>query len=149
MAEETRRKIVVNGREYASLEEMPPEIRAVYQKAMDVLADRDANGVPDILEGKGGSMWSAAKQIWSVAKEAQASGIRSVDLSSEDHVRLTGGGESSASGGPARPSPVESAGWHRHQSMETGRGGGFPKLVLLAIAVLIVVLVLNQLGVID
>jgi hypothetical protein len=45
-------QIVVNGKTYASLDDLPPEIREVYKKAMGILADNDHNGVPDILESK-------------------------------------------------------------------------------------------------
>jgi hypothetical protein len=43
-------KIVVNGREYASREELPPEVRKTYDDAMSALADKNGNGIPDILE---------------------------------------------------------------------------------------------------
>jgi hypothetical protein len=44
--------ITVNGRTYDSVDQMPPEVRAEFQRAMSMLADRDGNGIPDILEGK-------------------------------------------------------------------------------------------------
>jgi hypothetical protein len=44
-------KITVNGREYGSIEEMPPDVREQYRRAMSLLADRDGNGVPDVLDG--------------------------------------------------------------------------------------------------
>jgi hypothetical protein len=43
-------KIVVNGREYASPDELPAEARADYERAMSALADKNGNGIPDILE---------------------------------------------------------------------------------------------------
>jgi hypothetical protein len=43
-------KIVVNGREYSSPDQMPPDVRAGYEQAMSVLADKNGNGIPDILE---------------------------------------------------------------------------------------------------
>ncbi len=43
--------IIFNGQVYNSLEEMPAEARQAYEQAMSVLADRNQNGVPDILEG--------------------------------------------------------------------------------------------------
>ena len=46
-------KITVNGKTYASVEEMPAEVRQQYERAMSMLPDRDGNGVPDVLEGKG------------------------------------------------------------------------------------------------
>lgn len=44
-------KITINGREYESVDQMPEHDRKAYEQAMSVLADRDGNGVPDILEG--------------------------------------------------------------------------------------------------
>jgi hypothetical protein len=44
-------KIVFNGQAYDSIEAMPPEVRAAYQKVIEMFADANHNGVPDILEG--------------------------------------------------------------------------------------------------
>jgi len=43
-------KFTINGQTYNSIEEMPPQVRQAYEQAMSVLADRDGNGIPDILE---------------------------------------------------------------------------------------------------
>lgn len=43
-------KIIANGTEYNSLDELPPDIRAKYEQAMGAL-DADRNGVPDFFEG--------------------------------------------------------------------------------------------------
>jgi hypothetical protein len=43
-------RVVVNGQEYASPEEMPDGVRAAYEQAMGVFADADGDGVPDIFE---------------------------------------------------------------------------------------------------
>ena len=45
-------QITINGREYSSVEEMPPDVRKEYERAMSLLADRDGNGVPDVFEGQ-------------------------------------------------------------------------------------------------
>lgn len=45
-------RITVNGVEYRSVDEMPPDVRQQYDRAMKILADRDGNGVPDIRQGK-------------------------------------------------------------------------------------------------
>ncbi len=50
--------IVVNGKNYANLDEMPPEIRQAYEQALGVLHDGNQNGVPDILEGLSGGKTS-------------------------------------------------------------------------------------------
>jgi hypothetical protein len=43
-------KITVNGQTYSSADEMPPDVRAKYDRAMAAMADRDNNGIPDVLE---------------------------------------------------------------------------------------------------
>jgi hypothetical protein len=46
-----RTRIIFNGREYSSPDEMPADIRQAYDRAMStVLADADRDGVPDIFE---------------------------------------------------------------------------------------------------
>src|SRR5256885_10670691 len=44
-------RITVNGQTYKSVEEMPPDVRQQYEKAMGMMADRNNNGIPDALEG--------------------------------------------------------------------------------------------------
>ena len=44
-------RITVNGQTYKSVEEMPPEVRQQYEKAIGMMADRNNNGIPDALEG--------------------------------------------------------------------------------------------------
>jgi hypothetical protein len=46
-------KIYFEGREFDSPEQMTPEARARYEKAVKMLPDRDENGIPDLLEGDG------------------------------------------------------------------------------------------------
>jgi hypothetical protein len=43
-------RITFNGRQYDSVEQMPPDARREYERVMQMLADRDGNGIPDILE---------------------------------------------------------------------------------------------------
>jgi hypothetical protein len=43
-------RFVVDGREYTSIEDLPPEARARYEQAMGAL-DKNQNGMPDFLEG--------------------------------------------------------------------------------------------------
>src|SRR4026209_2894833 len=43
-------KIIANGNEYNSLDELPPDVRAKYEQAMGALAS-NRNGVPDFFEG--------------------------------------------------------------------------------------------------
>ena len=52
-----RPTIRINGRDYDGPESMPPEVRRLYDDAMrqagDALADRDGNGIPDVVESAG------------------------------------------------------------------------------------------------
>lgn len=43
-------KFVVDGREYTSIADLPPEARAKYEQAMGIL-DKNMNGIPDFVEG--------------------------------------------------------------------------------------------------
>jgi len=52
----TTGKIVVNGREYSSVDEMPPDVRQIYERMTKMRADSDGDGIPDIFEGKGANV---------------------------------------------------------------------------------------------
>ena len=44
-------RITVDGKTYASVEEMPADVRREYEETIGrLLADRDGNGVPDVFE---------------------------------------------------------------------------------------------------
>jgi len=45
----TNTRIVVNGKEYGSIEELPPDARARYEQAMGNM-DKNQNGIPDFAE---------------------------------------------------------------------------------------------------
>lgn len=47
-------KFTFQGKEYNSIEELPPELRKAFEKLTKVFDDKDQNGVPDFLEGKAG-----------------------------------------------------------------------------------------------
>lgn len=61
-------EIIVNGKAYSSLAEMPPDIRAAYQQMTELFADKDGNGVPDIMEGGLMKMMSAFGQLGRLMK---------------------------------------------------------------------------------
>ena len=42
--------IVIDGKTYKSVEEMPEDVRRAYESAMSQFADNDRNGLPDVLE---------------------------------------------------------------------------------------------------
>lgn len=44
-------RVIFNGKEYRSVEEMPPSVRTQYEKLLASLPDDDKDGVPDLLQG--------------------------------------------------------------------------------------------------
>src|SRR5689334_7120218 len=42
--------IVIDGKTYHSIEEMPPDVRRKYEQALQALADSNGNHIPDVLE---------------------------------------------------------------------------------------------------
>jgi len=58
----TRQKIVVNGREYGSVDEMPPDVRQAYERMRSALVDSDRDGVPDMFEGKNANVVRVTRQ---------------------------------------------------------------------------------------
>lgn len=158
MDETGAKKIVINGQSYERVEDMPPEIRDVYERAMSMLSDADRNGVPDILEGKGAGFWQTAKQVWSLGRDAHRAGIHSVDLSRvRSDVREARSGAPLADGAASsdrftrdvRDVRTVGAGPLPHGPVEVGGAGRFGKLLLAVIGAAIVALVLQQLGVIE
>lgn len=43
-----------DGKTYSSPDEMPPEVRRAYEQALNVFADGNRDGAPDVLQGVGG-----------------------------------------------------------------------------------------------
>jgi hypothetical protein len=43
-------KIIFNGLEYDSVDQMPPEVRSEYLRLVSTLGDANGNGIPDVLE---------------------------------------------------------------------------------------------------
>src|SRR5512134_2325961 len=58
-------KIVFNGQEFSSPNDMPPEIRTAYDHVMGgMLVDANQNNIPDVWEGGGGSsMFTGIKTL--------------------------------------------------------------------------------------
>ncbi|NOZ19532.1 MAG: hypothetical protein GXP25_00425 [Planctomycetes bacterium] len=48
-------KIVFNGQEYSGVDDMPLEVRRAYEQVMNMLADRDGDGVPDAVQNSDGT----------------------------------------------------------------------------------------------
>lgn len=47
--------IIFNGVTYASVQEMPADVRKAYEETVGIFSDKNQNGVPDIFEGAMGS----------------------------------------------------------------------------------------------
>jgi hypothetical protein len=82
-------KFTVNGKTYETLESMPPDVKRLYAEVLarggPSLADRDGNGIPDVLEGKGGSIARATVDCRIVVNGRR---YGSVDEMSADDRRL-------------------------------------------------------------
>ena len=60
-------KIVIQGKEYNSLEAVPPELREAYEKMVNLLSDENGDGFPDILQG-GGLNTAKLQELKSLAR---------------------------------------------------------------------------------
>lgn len=73
-----RMKIIVDGKEFDGLENLPPEVRAGYEEAMGKL-DANQNGIPDFVEGM---IQTTNQNIMSVSNPRTESVRRSSPLTS-------------------------------------------------------------------
>jgi hypothetical protein len=68
-------RITINGVNYAGVEEMPPDVRQQYEQTLGkLMADRDGDGVPDVLQGKapaGDKSTVVIKQVKSIVVNGQ------------------------------------------------------------------------------
>jgi hypothetical protein len=69
-------KIIVDGKEFAGLENLPPEARAKYEEAMGKL-DANRNGIPDFAEGM---INTANQNLMSVSSTTSETPRRSAPL---------------------------------------------------------------------
>lgn len=60
--------IVIDGKTYNSVNEMPPDVRAKYDQAMRVLKDREQDGTPDVFNA------SSSTQVFSNAMKFVVNG---------------------------------------------------------------------------
>ena len=57
-------RIVFNGQEFSSPDDMPPDIRNAYDQVMSgTLADANRNNIPDILEGGSSSVFTGIRTL--------------------------------------------------------------------------------------
>lgn len=75
-------KIIVDGKEFSRLEDLPPDARARYKETMGRM-DANRNGIPDFVEGMFGSSNQTADVSASVGTEAQR---RSAPLSTSPTI---------------------------------------------------------------
>ena len=66
-------KIIFNGKSYNSVTEMPREVREAYERINKCFEDRDADGVPDVLQNQGlQGLGQAFGMIGEIAKLSQS-----------------------------------------------------------------------------
>lgn len=56
-------KIIFEGKEYSSPDELPPDARAKYERALGKFGDADRNGIPDMLEDGKHNVTQVSKQF--------------------------------------------------------------------------------------
>ncbi len=61
-------RIVINGVEYASPDNMPPSPRAIWDEMQALLADADCDGVPDIVAASGRAKTVTQITTWDSAE---------------------------------------------------------------------------------
>lgn len=146
MEREPAGKIVINGREYASADEMPPAIREAYERALALTADTDANGVPDVLEGKGRGLFATVREAWGVAQAAKKAGIQSFELPRAGG-RTIGKTKPAAPGSRPTSPAARPTGTRAPSSVEpTPVGGRFGGLLILGCFAAAAWLIARELG---
>ena len=58
-------RITFNGKQYGSVDEMPPDVRRAFERAADLLKDEDDDGVPDIVQDGTGSVTHVQQTTYS------------------------------------------------------------------------------------
>jgi hypothetical protein len=102
-------KIVFNGQEYDSVDEMPIEVRYAYQEVLNALEDKDHNGVPDVLEH--GAQGVGPRVVMNTRIKLNGQEVKNMDeLPAEVRVALgqINPGQNAASGSPAESWPPPS-----------------------------------------
>lgn len=83
-------RIVFNGVEYATPDEMPPEVRARYNEVLALLGDRDADGTPDVLQSAGATstthVFTNSEQVHGIGP----TGFETVMTGPAGETRITG-----------------------------------------------------------
>jgi len=103
-------KITVNGVTYDSVEAMPPEVKRIYEQTManfPELADRDGDGIPDMVQGQGvsvrsvvrkkfivnGTTYDDVKDLPAEARQAYETALRASSIGSptvqKDEIKLS------------------------------------------------------------
>src|SRR5687767_13764205 len=73
MKDQPGKKILINGAAFDRPEDMPPELRAVYDRAQQLLVDADGDGVPDVFQQRGlRGMFDVGRELWGAARQGKA-----------------------------------------------------------------------------
>lgn len=96
-------EITVNGKTYHSVDEMPPDVRAQYERMQGMLVDRNNNGIPDIAED-GMNHATVVQQVTTSARTVPMGGSVSGSMSGSPSIRTLGSSSSRGSGGDVQMS---------------------------------------------
>jgi hypothetical protein len=137
-------KFVVNGKEYDSVETMPPDVRETYLHVKDMFEDKNNNGVPDLMDMDMDELFADKNKDG--IPDLLEKGARTVvttrtrtfsqrDLSEEEARRIMsqamGGGDAFGSAGVHSSQPMPSA--PQWDAPRTKRRLGIKQIVILLV----------------
>lgn len=149
-------KIVINGKAYDSPDDMPPDVRQIWESLGGLLADRDGDGVPDIAEHAGqvvhaattfvvdGKAYQSLDELPSEARQRYEQAMARFDANGDGVPDMLQGGAFSGNAAPAPPAvvPPASPGGHQQHAPQLVKvvGSGPGAGVWIAVAIGIVLL---------
>lgn len=96
-------EITVNGKTYHSVDEMPPDVRAQYERMQSMLVDKNNNGIPDIAED-GTNRATFVQQVATSTRTVPMGGSMSGSMRGSPSIRTLGSSTSRGSGGDVQMS---------------------------------------------
>lgn len=96
-------EITVNGKTYGSVEEMPPDVRAQFEKMQSMLVDNDHNGIPDIAED-GSHRATVVRQVTTSTRTFPSDGSMPASMRGSPSLRMPGANANRGSSGEVQMS---------------------------------------------
>lgn len=82
-------KYIINGREYSSLDEIPPEDRKFIDAQTNILKNEDGDGVADLFQGlKGNNISISKSKFFSITRDGSGEVVSHVSDNMEDSIQV-------------------------------------------------------------